>query len=260
MIAKIQKKAAIIYTRFSPRRNAAECESLDTQFEICTAYCKIHDMAVLGSYEDEAISGKNAIDRAGLQNAVDHAVRVKGVLVFYSLSRLARSVRDALAIADRLKEGKADLCSVKESFDTSTPMGKCIYTIMSAFNELERNKISEYTKDAMLRHQSTGRRMSAILPYGWRDDPDDPARMLPDEHELEVIDVIMDLREDGHDINTGEDASGLSYRDICLELLREGYEPRPITREIDGKKVETAGKWHANTIRRIVSRRKSDTS
>jgi DNA invertase Pin-like site-specific DNA recombinase len=247
-------KEAIIYTRFSPRRNADTCESLDTQYEICSCHCKMHDMTVVGSYEDEGISGKDANNRPGLQNAIDHAIRIKGVLLFYSLSRLARSCRDALLIAEKLDKGGAGLCSVKETFDTTTPMGKCIYTIMSAFNELDRKKIAIHTSDAMLRHQSNGRRMSSKLPYGWRDDPHDEARMLPDDYEREVIGVIMDLRTDGIEEETGEELAGLSLRDIARELTVKGYIPRQTTRTVDGKKITVAGIWQFGTIGAIINR------
>jgi site-specific DNA recombinase len=241
MKPKPEQKQAIIYTRFSPRRNADTCESLDTQFEICTFHCKANEMEVIGSYEDEALSGANADNRPGLQNAIAHATRTKAVLVFYSLDRLARSARDALLIAERLEKGHAGLCSVKESFDTSTPMGKCIYTVMSAFNELERNKISIRTSDAMLRHQNSGRRMSGKgkLLYGWRIDPEDPARTIPDDYEVKVIEVIMDLRADGG-----------SYRHIANYLTSNSYIPRQVVKN----GVTLAGKWHFGLIRNIVRR------
>ena len=252
MKKKPKKKECIIYTRFSPRRHANECESLDTQFEICTCYSKAHEMTVAGSYEHEALSGKDADNRPGLQNAIAHAIRIKGVLLIYSLDRLARSSRDALLIAERLNKGKAGLCSVRETFDTTTPMGKCFYVIMSAFNELDREKISIRTSDAMRRHQNTGRRMSgkSKLPYGWRQDPNNEARMLPDEYELETIERIMYLRSNDIDQETGETLYGWSFRKIAEDLTKEGYIPRMITK--NGNTV--AGVWHFGTIRNIIHR------
>jgi DNA invertase Pin-like site-specific DNA recombinase len=255
---KPKSKYAIIYTRFSPRRHANTCESLDTQFEICTSYCKIHDMTVLGNYEDAALSGSNVIDRMGLRDALAHVLRIKAVLVFYSLSRLARSTRDALQIVEAIDDGGAGLCSVKESLDTTSPMGKCIFTIMSAFNELDRNQTAMYTQDAMRRHQNSGRRMSHILPYGWRSDPDDDARMLPDDYEREVIEVIADLRLPGFDDETGEELARLSLREIAAELTEKGYIPRRIQKEIKGIKTSIAGKWSFGHIRNILKRQGQD--
>ena len=255
MKKKPKQKEAVIYTRFSPRRNADTCESLDTQFEICTFHCKAQDMEVVGSYEDEALSGANADNRPGLQNAISHACRIKAVLVFYSLDRLARSARDALLIAERLERGHAGLCSVKESFDTTTPMGKCIYTVMSAFNELERNKISIRTSDAMKRHQATGRRMSSKgkLPYGWKQDPEDEARMLPDKYELKVIRTIMWLRRDITDPETGEEFRGWSYRDIAKYLSEHNAIPRQTVKN----GITLPGVWRFGHIRHIIKRQEA---
>jgi DNA invertase Pin-like site-specific DNA recombinase len=251
---KEPKKESVIYTRFSPRRHADTCESLDTQFEYCTSHCKLHNMAVIGSYEDEALSGANADNRPGLQSAIEHAIRAKACLVFYSLSRLARSTRDALQIAERLTKGNATLCSVKETFDTSTPMGQCMFTVMSAFNELDRMKISECTSDAMLRHQASGRRMSATLPYGWRKDPDNDARMLPDERERKIIDKIMFLREEPE----GE-CRAWTLREIAVYLdAKEGFHARPTTKMFKDKPVTVKGKWAFGTIRSIIRRETQD--
>jgi DNA invertase Pin-like site-specific DNA recombinase len=210
-------------------------------------------MAVIGSYEDHALSGSNAENRPGLQAAIEHAIRAKACLVFYSLSRLARSTRDALAIADRLMDGNAALCSVKETFDTSTPMGKCMYVVMSAFNELDRMKISECTRDAMLRHQASGRRMSHHLPYGWRIDPDDGDRMLPDPHELKCIAEIVHLRQET------DEEYGMTLRAIAEYMnSREDLAPRPRIKTFKGKPLTIKGKWHHTTISSIIRRESQD--
>jgi DNA invertase Pin-like site-specific DNA recombinase len=259
MKKKPNKKPAIIYTRFSPRSDAETTESLDTQFELCTHYCKSQGMTVIGSYEDAAMSGANADNRPGLQNALDHAIRTKSFLVFYSLSRLARSVRDALEISDRVK-GRAELCSVKETFDTSTPMGHLFYVMLTAFDEMEREKGAIQTSDSMQRHQRSGRRMTrkGKLPYGQRINPDDEARTLPDEYELKVIRTILYWREPEIDKETGEELRGLTYRDIANELTARGVVPRKTTKMIDGKKIEVDGKWHFGTIRNIIHRKEQD--
>jgi DNA invertase Pin-like site-specific DNA recombinase len=76
------------------------------------------------TYADEGLSGKRADNRPGLQGAIAHACETHGVLVVYSLSRLARSTRDAIDIAERLAKCKADLVSITEKIDTTTSMGR----------------------------------------------------------------------------------------------------------------------------------------
>ena len=63
------------------------------------------------------ISGGRADNRPGLQAALADACKRRGVLVVYSLSRVARSTRDALAIAERLDKAGADLVCIETMVD-----------------------------------------------------------------------------------------------------------------------------------------------
>ncbi len=101
----------------------------------------------------------------------------------------------------------------------------------------------EQTSNAMLSHQANGRRMSARLPFGWRSDPDDPSRMLPDEYELEIIEKIQAFRQEG-----------LSLRKIAKRLTDLEYVPRKVNRPFKGRTVQVKGKWHHGLIRSILKR------
>lgn len=242
-MATSQSNMAVIYARFSPRRNAAECESIATQISYCTNYCKFHKLEILSSHQDDGISGAYAENRPGLQEALTEAIKHKAVLVVYSLSRLARNTKETIEIADQLHKAKANLCSVTEKIDTSTAMGDAFFKIIAVLAELERKQISERTSAAMLFHQANGRRMSKRVPFGWEADPDDSARMAPCPYELEIIDVVKSLREDG-----------FSYRKIAAELTTLGYTPRVVKKKFKNRPVEVNGIWHFGTIRNILNR------
>ena len=92
---------AVIYARFSPRKNADDCESCDTQIDYCTKYCEFHKMDVVQTFQDEALSGAEAENRPGLQSAMEYAIKHKASLVIYSLDRLSRSLRDAIDLSDK---------------------------------------------------------------------------------------------------------------------------------------------------------------
>ena len=50
----------------------------------------------------------------------------------------ARSTRDRLGIADALRDRNADLVSIHEQIDTTTPQGRFVLSIFAALSELER--------------------------------------------------------------------------------------------------------------------------
>ena len=101
----------------------------------------------------------------------------------------------------------------------------------------------EQTQSAMLSHQANGRRMSARLPYGWKADPDDPARMIPCPYELEIIEKIQAFRQEG-----------LSLRKIVKRLTDLEYQPRKVNRLFKGRTVQVKGTWRHGLIRKILSR------
>ena len=78
----------------------------------------------------EKISGKN-LDRPKLQEMLDFAREGDTVYVL-DWSRISRSTKDLLELVDRLGAKGVHLYSLKENFDTSTPHGRMVLTILGA--------------------------------------------------------------------------------------------------------------------------------
>ncbi len=145
---------------------------------------------------------------------------------------------------------KVDLENLERAVTEATgskATGRFAKLTFEAAMNLRAGLSREQTSNAMLHYQRAGRRMSAKLPYGWRSDPDDPARMLPDEYELEIIEKIKAFSQEG-----------LSLRKIVKRLTDLEYVPRNINRLFKGRTVQVKGKWHHGLIRNILSRIKLD--
>ena len=97
-------------------------------------------------FEDKA-SGKNA-DRPGLQQMLDF-LREGDTLYVESVSRIARSTRDLLAIVERLESKHIGFVSLKESINTASPQGRFILVIFSALSELERETIHQRQREGI---------------------------------------------------------------------------------------------------------------
>ena len=80
--------------------------------------------------------------REQLEQLLDQ-VRGGDTVVVYKLDRLARSLRDLLAITDRIIAAGATFRSLTEAIDTSTPTGELVFHILGSLGQFERSLIRE---------------------------------------------------------------------------------------------------------------------
>lgn len=178
---------------------------------------------------DAGLSGGRADNRPALQAALARVCRAKGALVAYSLSRLARSTKDALAISERLARAGADLVSLSERIDTTTAAGKMVFRMLAVFAEFERDLISERTAAAMRVKRERREYTGGSPPYGWRLAPDG-VRLEPNGIEQQLVLEARKLR-----------ATGMSLRRIGEQLAAGGLPPR------------CGRRWHPKTVSDLLA-------
>jgi DNA invertase Pin-like site-specific DNA recombinase len=81
--------------------------------------------------------------------------RFDAVLV-WKFDRFARSVAHLLRALEEFKSLGIEFVSLTEGVDTSTPMGKMVFTVLGAVAELERSLIVERVKAAMRNARAKG--------------------------------------------------------------------------------------------------------
>jgi DNA invertase Pin-like site-specific DNA recombinase len=86
--------------------------------------------------------------RVILEHAISE-IREGDIFVVWRLDRLARSAIELFDIVGRIRAAGADLVSLTESIDMTTPGGKFMFHIFAAMAEFERNIISERTATGM---------------------------------------------------------------------------------------------------------------
>lgn len=84
-------------------------------------------------------------------------VREGDTLYIHDFSRLARSTKDLLDITGRLEQMGVRLVSNKENFDTSTPTGKLMLTMLGAIAEFELATIHERQKEGIAIAKANGK-------------------------------------------------------------------------------------------------------
>jgi DNA invertase Pin-like site-specific DNA recombinase len=105
-------------------------------------------------YEDR-ISGARA-ERPGLTLALEVA-RAGDTLVVWRLDRLGRSLKDLIALAERLEQRKVGLKSLKEALDTASSGGRLIFHMFGALAEFERDLVRERTQAGLSAARARGR-------------------------------------------------------------------------------------------------------
>jgi DNA invertase Pin-like site-specific DNA recombinase len=100
-------------------------------------------------FADEGISGSH--DRRPSLQAMMVAARKRkfNVLVVYRCDRLFRSLRDLILTIDELTSLGVGFVSVNESIDTTSPQGRLMLHMISAFAEFERSVLIERTRSGL---------------------------------------------------------------------------------------------------------------
>ncbi len=221
-------RKAIGYVRVSTKKQS-EGISLGTQKEKIQAWASMNDYDLIGIEEDPGFSGGRVDNREGLQRAIDIACENSAALIAYSLSRLSRSLKDTLQIAEKLEKAGADLVSLSENLDTTSASGKMIFRILCVLNQFEREVLSERTSAALQYKKHQGL-VYGPTPYGYDRNGD---QLPPNYKEQKIMQMIIYWRNEGW-----------SLRKIAKEL------------NIRGIPAKKGGIWHASSLRRILIRNK----
>lgn len=157
-----------IYARKSVYRDNSD--SVAVQVKSCKEYASLvfRDKKIkFQIYDhDEGFSGKN-VNRPSYQELMTDVRNGKlNIVMVYKLDRISRSVKDFSETYETMCAHQVSFLSVKESFDTSTPIGRTVMYILAAFAQLERENTSERVADSMLALGLNGKWTGGKLPAG----------------------------------------------------------------------------------------------
>lgn len=165
-----QTKKVAVYSRKS--RFTGRGESIENQIGLCRQYIRNfygeeEELQAL-IYEDEGFSGGN-LKRPQFMKMMRDAEKGKiRAVVVYRLDRISRNIGDFAGLIEKLGNMGISFVSIREQFDTSSPMGRAMMYIASVFSQLERETIAERIRDNMYELAKTGRWLGGNTPAGYR--------------------------------------------------------------------------------------------
>ena len=216
----MSKRKAAIYIRVSTDFQAEEGYSIEAQKEQLTAYCVSKSIKNYDYYIDGGWSGSN-IERPEIQRLIKDVKEDKiSHVIFYKLDRLSRSQKDTLyLIEDVFNPHGVDFVSLNESMDTSTPMGRLMLGILSAFAQLERENIRLRTRMGMKERVKAGLWMGGgRVPFGY--DYDKEQGILVPNKDAEKVKQIYDLYLKGYSGQNIANILGLKYERLAMQILK----------------------------------------
>ena len=180
-------------------------DSVENQIAMCREYIQYNiegaGKADIIEYEDEGYSGKNT-KRPQFQKMMQEIRQGNcDYLVCYKLDRLGSNIADLANLIESLNKLEVSFVSIKERFDTSTPIGKAMLYFAGVLAQMEREQIAERVRDNMIMLARKGRWLGGNTPLGFRAEAEEKVsingrskksfRLTVDEGEMKVVRFIF---------------------------------------------------------------------
>ena len=145
---------AAVYCRVSTSDQSATMQLQELRDYLARRGCTVVDV-----YVDEGVSGTKS-SRPQLDRLMADARRRKfDCVAVWRFDRFARSTTHLLAALEEFRCLGIDFISLNESIDTTTPLGKMVFTVCAAVSELERSIIVERVRAGVAKARRAGKQL-----------------------------------------------------------------------------------------------------
>ena len=238
---------AYAYYRLSQEeaQDGQSSASIINQKKIVEAYCAQRGIVLLDSFVDDGWSGSN-FERPGFQKMMKALQAGKANMVITKdLSRLGRDMREASYYAEQFfPEHQIHYVAIADNFDSE--LENIMAPFQFAMNEVYLRDGSRKVKDVLRMKRSKGE-YCACPPFGYKKDPRNRDRLVPDEETAPIVAQIFQRSAAGdscikiaHDLTEAGVITPLKYR----VLYRDNFSDTGAARATDC--------WNYTTVKRII--------
>ena len=180
------------YVRESTMQQAMFGYNIEEQKRVIEDYCKYHYSDYKLEVFEERGKSARSLNRPELKSLLETVKKAKAdKVVFHSLDRLTRDIKDLYMLIEFFDKNKIELVSVMESLDLSTAIGRSHVFNSGVYAQLESERTSERTIRAYKQAIVEGKYPFPRSPLGY-DKIDKRLYPTKDTKQLEIINFIFD--------------------------------------------------------------------
>ena len=198
-------KSVVIYARYSSDNQTEQ--SIEGQLRVCNEYARTHDMLVIRTYIDRAMTGTNDT-RPDFRNMIaDSAKRDFDCVLVYKFDRFSRNKYETAIHKKTLKDNGVKVVSATE-YIPDTPEAIIFEGMLEAMAQYYSEELSQKVRRGMNETRLKGNYTGGFLIYGYKVENH---KILIDEEKAEVVRYIYD-----------QYAQGVYVKDIIAHLTVKG--------------------------------------
>ena len=198
-------KTAVIYARYSSDSQTEQ--SIEGQLRVCEEYAKTHEILILNTYIDRAMTGTND-NRPDFQRMIKDSARKEwNYVLVYKLDRFSRNKYESTMHKRTLKNNGVTLLSAMENIP-DTPEGIILESLLEGMNQYFSAELSQKVRRGMKETRLKGNFTGGHLLYGYSLENH---KVIINESQAEVVRYIYE-----------QFSLGVYVKDIIKSLTAKG--------------------------------------